>query len=528
MAIIETDISHVKSGRRAIAIMLAVSAVVVVIAVLWPSFDSMISIWRNDSTFAHGFLIPLLSGYAFWLKRIEFSEAWIQPSPIAVVVFLIMALTWYVAKIAGVQVLHQFAAIGMIGIAIWAVLGNDIARVEVFPLGYLLFMVPFGGFMVPGLMEFTADFTVAALKMTGIPVYRDGFFLTTANGSFEVAEACAGARYLLATVVLGVYFVWLEYKSWFRRILFMLVAFLVPIIANGIRAYIVVIVAHFSNMRYLVGEDHILFGQVLFGIFIIAMFFVGTRFSDRSGREGTRSSARKSSDASPPLAVAGASLAIIIVAGVTSVLAAKSETSSGLPSLARLPAAADGWQSKHELELEYSPKFHGQDIALAGGYTDGQIVIELNSIVYNSINQDSELVNQQNRLFDTEVWRLSTRSRGEISAADGRKIEFDAATLYRSAERLRVHSYYVVGNRLTAKRTVAKLFEIYELIVGRSSPRAFVAVATPVQLGQDSIADNTLSRFIIDHHDRFLRCLSGTGAAPGDCLVPTGPLNVPE
>ena len=40
-----------------------------------------------------------------------------------------------------------------------------------FPLGFLFFAVPFGDFLLPVLMQWTADFTVLALRATGIPVY---------------------------------------------------------------------------------------------------------------------------------------------------------------------------------------------------------------------------------------------------------------------------------------------------------------------------------------------------------------------
>jgi len=145
-------------------------------------------------------------------------------------------------------------------------------------------------------------------------------------------------------------------------------------------------------------------------------------------------------------------------------------------------------------------------------------IVELNAIVYSGLSQGSELVNQQNRLFDPEVWRLSTHSRQEQSLADGRRIEFAAATLYRSRQRLRVHSFYVVGNKWTASKLEAKLFEIYDLITKPDLMSAFITVATPVALGQDSMADDILIQFIADHHDRLNLCLFNDHASDSVCL----------
>jgi len=525
MAIVESDILRVQSSRRWLAWLIAAAALAAVFIALWSSFDSMIAIWLNDSTFAHGFLIPLLSAYALWLKRAELSSAPIRPSAIAVIVLMMTAFAWLIGQIAGVQVLHQFAAAAMIGITVWSVLGNSIAFAALFPLGYLLFMVPFGDFMVPRLMEFTADFTVLALRLTGIPVYREGFFLTTSNGSFEVAEACSGARYLLASLILGTYFAWLEYDSWRRRLFFMLAAFVVPILANGIRAYLVVTVAHFSDMRYGTGQDHIIFGRILFALFMLILFFIGVKFSDRGREQKARVEKRSSSVSSLPGLLAASILTVGIVISVASTAKSTASRSPVMVS-ALLPAPGPDWTKREDLETGYAPRFRGFDQALAAAYESDGTTVELHEIVYLGDRQDSELVNQQNWLFDPELWRLSTRSRGTLSLADGRAIGVEMSTLYRPGGRLRVHSYYIVGQRWTTSRILAKLFVTYDLLLKRSTPRAFIAVATPLQLGQESAADDILIQFIREHHDRLQLCLSGGNTSDVGCMPADAPARV--
>jgi exosortase A len=516
MAIAESDMMHVQSSRRSLAWLLAAAAVVGVVIALWSSFESMVAIWMRDNTFAHGFLIPVLSAYAFWLKRAELRAAAIQPSALALTVLLLTSLVWFIGDIAGVQAMHQLAAVAMTGMIVWTVLGHKVAGVALFPLGYLLFMVPFGEFMVPRLMEFTADFTVLALKASGIPVFRDGFFLSTANGNFEVAEACSGVRYLLAGMVLGVYFVWLEYESWRRRLLFLLAAFVVPILANGIRAYIIVLVAHFSHMRYGTGPDHVVFGRILFAVFMLVLFYVGVKFSDRSRDSEVTREIRPGPVAGVPGLVAAAILTVGIAAAVAAMASATATRVAGVVS-SLPPAAAPGWAEAGELELGYAPKFLRHDQSISAAYMRGDTRLELHEFVYHEVSQDSELVNQQNRLFDSELWRLSTLSHDEVELADGRDIAIESAILYRPGQRLRVYSYYIVGGRTTASRLRAKIIEIYDMVFGRSTPSAFVAIATPVQLGQESVADDVLQQFVADHHDRLRECLSAGESGHGSC-----------
>src|SRR3546814_13067879 len=72
--------------------------------------------------------------------------------------------------------------------------------------------------------------------MIVIPVFSDGIFLQIPNGNFTVAEACAGLRFLVATLALGLLFANAAYQDWWRRSLFMVLVLVVPVIANGFRA----------------------------------------------------------------------------------------------------------------------------------------------------------------------------------------------------------------------------------------------------------------------------------------------------
>ena len=125
-------------------------------------------------------------------------------------------------------------------------------------------------------MEHTADFTVAALRLTGIPVYREGQFFTIPTGSWSVVEACSGLRYLIASVTVGVLYAYLTYRSPARRAAFVAASIVVPIVANWVRAYMIVMIGHLSGMKYAVGVDHLIYGWVFFGIVMLLLFWIGS------------------------------------------------------------------------------------------------------------------------------------------------------------------------------------------------------------------------------------------------------------
>ena len=107
-----------------------------------------------------------------------------------------------------------------------------------FPLLFLFFCVPFGEFIMPRLMQWTADITV--MGCAPCPVFRcirKGLQFVIPSGHWSVVEACSGIRYLIASVCVGVLFAYLNYNSWKRRVLFVIAAAaMVPLVANWLRA----------------------------------------------------------------------------------------------------------------------------------------------------------------------------------------------------------------------------------------------------------------------------------------------------
>ncbi|HEX7220616.1 MAG TPA: exosortase, partial [Burkholderiales bacterium] len=135
---------------------------------------SMVAIWRSSDTYAHGFLIVPISLYLIWRYGPDLTKLRAAPDALGFLLLGAAGLVWLTATAAQVQVLQQYAMTAMVPAAALAILGRRVAWSMAFPLLFLLLAVPFGEAFLPYLMSWTADFTVAALRLTGIPVYREG------------------------------------------------------------------------------------------------------------------------------------------------------------------------------------------------------------------------------------------------------------------------------------------------------------------------------------------------------------------
>ena len=234
---------------------------------------SMIILWSRSQTFAHGFVVAPISAWMIWRKRDYLARFEPRPALAALIPLSIQGIAWLLASLANVPVVAQYAVVSMIPSVVVATLGWEIARLIAFPLTYLLLAVPFGEIFIPYLIDFTANFTVGALQLSGVPVFREHNYFSIPSGTWSVVEACSGLRYLIASLALGALYAQLNYRSTQRRLIFIGIALIVPIFANGVRAYLIVMIGHWSNMQLAVGIDHLIYGWVFFGLVSLILFW---------------------------------------------------------------------------------------------------------------------------------------------------------------------------------------------------------------------------------------------------------------
>lgn len=257
-----------------------VVVLVTLLALFYSTVSGMVYIWYNFETYTHGFIILPITLWLIWQKRVHLAAFTPQPTSRFIGLVLFGLAVWAVARLAGVLVIEQLAFVGVLITSLATLLGWQVSKFLAFPLLFLLFAVPMGEDLVPPMMEFTATFTVGAIKLSGIPVYRDGLWFSLPSGNWSVVEACSGVRYLIASVTLGVMYAYITYHTLWKRLLFILLSAVVPILANGVRAYMIVMIGHLSEMEYATGVDHLIYGWFFFGVVMFLLFWLGSYWQE--------------------------------------------------------------------------------------------------------------------------------------------------------------------------------------------------------------------------------------------------------
>jgi exosortase A len=482
----------------------------VVAALLQPTFYSMYSIWDRSETYAHGFVILPISLWLIWNDRHRLAAVPAAGDWRALPVIFLMALGWLAASLGGVGVVEQYAFVATWIATVWLVMGLGMLRAAMFPLGYLLLMVPNGESLIQPLVNFTTDFTVGAVHLAGIPVYREGPFFTMPTGEWNVVEGCSGLRYLIASSTLGILYAYLTYRTPWKRVAFSIAAFIVPVFANGMRATIIVFIAHYSDMKLALGVDHFIYGWVWFGIVMLAMFWVGLIWREDEAETPA-----------PPatLAVRSAPAQVAVLAALMALFAiyqghlAKRPVPT--PDL-QAPAPAAGWSAADEAFTDWIPQWHGMDSQRLAYYQRGDEKVMVFLAWYGTQRENRQLISSTNVLIRQKhpEWRQVSRDTREVGVA-GRPLSVYQGQLFSNLNHQRLLAWQ--WNRIQGKDVgspyLAKLDLALAKLLGRQDDGVAVVIASPYPDRDDTAkATAVLDEFLAAHKvelDRLLDRANG-------------------
>ena len=480
---------------------------------------AMVEIWDRSGTFAHAWVVPPIALWLIWRQRAALAPLTPRPAPLFLLPFAAMALLWLVADTAAVNAPSQFAFVAMLVLAVPAVLGTQVAWQIAFPLAFLFFCVPAGEFVMPQLMEWTADFTVTALRVSGVPVYREGLQFVIPSGSWSVVEACSGIRYLIASVMVGTLFAYLNYRSLKRRWIFIGVAALLPLLANWLRAYIIVMLGHLSDNRIATGVDHLVYGWVFFGIVMLALFMIGARWAEPDAVVEAPSATEvpvTQASRSPALLVP---VLLVLMIATPPLLAARINATlpGAVPVLTAPDLAAQGWTASAATPVAYKPVFLAPAAEFQGAFCKGDAKgVGLYVAYYRQQSYRSKLVSSDNVVVHADDHDWAAVGNGVLTAGE----RVFRTTLLRgsplgdvgNSTRLQVAQAYWINGRWTPSDLRAKADNVLERLSGQGDDGAVVIVYADD--AQPERATQALVDFLRDNGealDTWLRAVREAG-----------------
>lgn len=472
------------------------AAWVAILALFAADWRDMALQWWDSSTYNHVLLVPPI---IVWLVGLRV-RAVLRLEPVgwwpALVPFAGACFVWLLGDFAGLSLARQLAVVVMAQAAVLALLGPRIGAALAFPLGYMLFLVPAGDELIPALQTITAHITMALLHASAVSAQMEGVFITTPAGYFEVAEACSGVKFLIAMIAYGALVANVCFRSWARRAPFMAMCVIVPILANGARAWGTIFLAGKLGIGFAAGFDHIFYGWIFFGIVMGLVMALGWRFFDRAIDDPMIDAAAIA--ASPLLGRIGrwrmgqGRVLAVMAALVLSAIgwgAAADRLHASVPAMIELPQVPGWHRVDYRPRAPWQPLHTGADHRLLGRYADDAgHVVDVSFALYAAQGEGREAGG-----FGQGAVPLGSRWAWEASGPAFADAISDRMQAPGPVRRLAVTSYRA-GALVTGSNTRLRLAAMADRLLLRPTPTAVLVISS--EDGMTSPPEQSIRAFL--------------------------------
>jgi exosortase A len=437
-----------------------------------------VRVWLESPTFNHCVLVLPISLFMIWSRRGSLASTVAVPDPRAAAAMLVLAVAWLGAAEAGIVEAQQLVVVTMVQVTLWAVLGFPLYRKLTAPFLYLYFLIPAGAYLIPALQSYTARFVVAGLHVLGIPVFSSGAVIEVPAGTFAVAEACAGLRFLVAAVAFGVFFAVITYRSWWRRSAFIVLSIGVPVVANGFRALGLVAAAEWIGSPAAALADHIIYGWIFFSFVLIMLVLIGQAFSDQTDAT-TAASVGPESPATQPkfsmrMAIAAAACLAAAALGPAASVFMDSADAAQVPSQA--PRVTPPWRESYS-RTDWEPIVAGPVRSYRQTFLRGPDRVDRFVALYAGVGRRSNAARLSNRDANEGSW--SFNSARQVVLSDGRrKFPVQETVWLRGGEKRIVWSFYAIDGRFASNMWIAKWDQFHGYLTRTKCLSAYFALST--------------------------------------------------
>jgi EpsI family protein len=273
------------------------------------------------------------------------------------------------------------------------------------------------------------------------------------------------------------------YVSWRRRATFMAMALIVPVLANGVRAFGTIYAAHLTSVEQATGYDHIVYGWVFFGAVMAAVLAIGWKWFDRDPRAPWFDAAELQGTPRHCIdLMVGAALVLTVAAVFPTWSAGIAGRSHPIPGQIDLPIVS-GWQrAPVSTRAPWAPSYPAADHFLFGRYINGRHTVDLSLAVFASQSEGKEVVSfGTGVLREDDVW---VRIEDQPPIAGGSVMRITRGPV----ERI-VATWYVVGDVVTSSEKRVKLETLKARLLGGKQRAAAIHLSAEVVPGADPRAE---------------------------------------
>jgi exosortase len=259
--------------KKKTALILAI-VVALLVLIYWPTLRWLVNAWLSNDYYSHGFLVPLVSGFFVWTKR-EYLKIR-EPSVIGIILLICGALLYLSSFLWQIRFLGGLSLLVVITGLVFYIFGVRTARKMVFPLVFLLFMIPapFVQTVAYRLQETSVVSSSWLLEAFRLPITSSGPEIYLKTTTFTIGLPCSGINTLVALLALSAVYAYILTGSWVKRTSIFILSFPIAIMANILRITSIIMVAYFANVETAVGWYHDISSPLFFAIAFLVLVLI--------------------------------------------------------------------------------------------------------------------------------------------------------------------------------------------------------------------------------------------------------------
>jgi exosortase len=268
------------SPNLAFSILAAIS-----LAVWWRALADTFSLALRDDQYTHILLILPVSVALIFVNWKSRDPSQGSGMGIGSALLATAAVTTILTRLGNASLRpDEQLSLTMLALVIWWIgaflfcFGPRVFRRAIFPLFFLFWIVPVPQFVLDPVVRWLQQGSVTSahllLSVFGVPVAEEGTLLTIPGLTIEVAKECSSIRSSLMLVVTTMVIAQTLLRTAWRKAIVIAVAIPLSVAKNGLRIFVLAMLATRVDRTYLTGRLHHEGGVIYFLVALAIIFLL--------------------------------------------------------------------------------------------------------------------------------------------------------------------------------------------------------------------------------------------------------------
>jgi exosortase len=254
----------------------------------WPTLAGLVRAWNREPDYSHGFLVAPLAVFFLWARRDRLPPRVGRLAWPGMVLLAASVAARFVSGRYYLEALDGWSMVLWVAGAVWLFAGGKRFWWSLPSIVFLLFMVPLPfrlerALSLP-LQTIATKMSCWLLVLLGQPAWPQGHTILLAEHRLEVEQACSGLRIFMGIAALAFAYVILARRTWWERLLLLLSAVPIALLANATRIVITGLLYRLASDETAKKFAHDSAGWVMIlfaaGLFALVLWYLTSLFKE--------------------------------------------------------------------------------------------------------------------------------------------------------------------------------------------------------------------------------------------------------